>query len=400
MIRNFYKIGKLQISSVLIIALLAMSAGVYFSLSDTKAAALTSVRDILSSSQPSATSTHQITFVHTTGIAQANGDKTITIEFDTSGTAFDLSNVTSTDIDFAVGDSSNCDTASYTDYDVAVATSSGAWGIGINLTTDVITFIYPSNSTTTITANRCVKIEIGGNATFRTTGANNITNPAKSAGVGTSDVYTMAIAGTSGDSGNTLVAIIEGVTVSATVAESLTFTITGVTSGNCVQGKGGNGYTATSTTSSTVPFGQLTADTFTQGCQDILVKTNAPSGFNLTTRTSSSLINANNNSIPDTDCDSEDCTTAVATTWTTATDSGFGYSCDPGGTTDACNSTFSTSTVFRPFSSSTAVSVASTTSATAVAGDTQRILYRVAVDSAQQAGSYNTVVTWVASPSF
>ncbi len=398
--KNFYKVGKMQLGVVLFLLLLISSLGIYFSLGTTKAAALTSVRDILSSSQPGATSTHQITFVHQSGIAQANGDKTITIEFDTSGTSFDLTGVTTTDIDFAVGSSNNCDTATYTEYDVAGATSTGAWGVVVNTTTDTMTLTYPSNSTTTITANRCVRVKVGGNATFRATGANNITNPAKSAGVGTSDVYTIAVAGTSADSGNTLVAIIEGVSVSATVAESLTFTITGVVDTSCIQGKGGSGYSSASTTSSTVPFGTLTADTFVQGCQDILVKTNAPSGFNLTTRTSSSLINANNNSIPDTDCDGEDCTTTAATTWTTATDSGFGYTCDPGGTTDACNADFSTSTVFRPFSSSTAISVASSATATAAAGKTQRILYKIAVDSAQQAGVYNTTVTWVASPSF
>jgi hypothetical protein len=387
--------------SLLIVFPMVLVAGFFVAhmFQSTQAASLSNVKDTLSSPAPGATSTHTITFVSPSGVSSTQ-DATITVEFDTSGTSFSLPDgISHADVDLSVGDSSNCDTASYTDYNLAAATSTGTWGASFSTSTDILTLTYPANATTTVASSTCVKIEVGGNVAHQGTSTVNITNPSKSASVGTADVYTIRIGGTFADSGNALVAVIEGVTVSATVAETLTFTISSVTSGNCVEGSGGDGFTATSTTSSSVPFGQLSAGAFVQGCHDALVTTNAANGFNLTTRSNNSLNNGSGGVIPDTPCDSS-CTTTVAGTWVTASNPGFGYSCDPGGSSDACNSTFSTSTVFRPFSSSTAISVASSSEASSAGGNTQRILYRMAIDATQAAGSYSNTITWVATPSF
>jgi len=94
------------------------------------------------------------------------------------------------------------------------------------------------------------------------------------------------------------------------------------------------------------------------------------------------------------------CTNTATGTWVTATNEGFGYSCDPGGSSDDCDSAFGTSTDYRSFSTSTAITVITRSSPTPSGDSTSRIIYKVTIASNQTAGVYTNVVTWIATPTF
>jgi hypothetical protein len=122
------------------------------------------------------------------------------------------------DIDLAhsAGGQANCTAPTYTTEETLAAAAAGsAWGAVIS--GQVLT-LTPETTGPAIAANACVQIEIGTNAAG---GAAQITNNA------TPGSYTLAIGGAFGDSGNILINILadDQVSVSATVAEALTFTI-------------------------------------------------------------------------------------------------------------------------------------------------------------------------------
>jgi hypothetical protein len=139
------------------------------------------------------------------------------------------------------------------------------------------------SGTSTIGAGATVTIEIGTNATAGGTGTNQITNPA----VGS---YTISMdVGSAVDTGETRIAIVDVVTVTASVDTVFNFTVVGVNSSSTV-----NGDTTTGTsTSTTVPFGTLAADTPSTIAQDLSVTTNAANGFVVTVQTDQQLLSAN-----------------------------------------------------------------------------------------------------------
>ncbi len=75
-----------------------------------------------------------------------------------------------------------------------------------------------------------------------------------------------------------VVAIIDDVTVTATVSSALTFEIAAVNSGQTVNGSD----TTVTTTATTIPFSTLTAGTPAIAAQDLTVTTNADDGFTVT----------------------------------------------------------------------------------------------------------------------
>ena len=77
------------------------------------------------------------------------------------------------------------------------------------------------SGTAVVPANRCIQIEIGGNATSSAAGTSTIVNPASPGS------YVISIAGSFGDNGTITSNIItnDTVSISATVQQSLTFVI-------------------------------------------------------------------------------------------------------------------------------------------------------------------------------
>ncbi|MCD5381712.1 MAG: hypothetical protein LR017_00165 [Candidatus Pacebacteria bacterium] len=122
-----------------------------------------------------------------------------------------------------------------------------------------------------------ITIRIGTNAVDSGTGSNQITNPSATSS------YAIDIgkgASTMQDSGQVRVAIIDEVTVTASVDTSLTFTVSGVGSGATVNSSPTT--TAAATTNTTLPFGTLVDGVSKTLAQDLSVATNADNGFVVT----------------------------------------------------------------------------------------------------------------------
>jgi hypothetical protein len=115
------------------------------------------------------------------------------------------------------------------------------------------------------------------------------------------------------------VAIIDAVTVTASVDTSLTFTVAGKTSGDV------SGDTCTgSPTATTLPFGTLDPSTATVRCQTLSVATNALNGFNVTVQENQPLT-ASNGAIIYLFKDSASTTVATWTSPTAVPDAPYTY---------------------------------------------------------------------------
>lgn len=375
------------IASLLIIALLAGYGVFALFLNPAQGASLTSVKDTLSTSAPSTAANHTITFTTPTGITAG---KTITLTFP------DIFNATGT-IDFR-----DIDMASSTDYSIAASASGDTWGVSTSSTAVVLT-----SGTGIIAAGTTLTIEVGTNATFGTAGVHQMTNPAKVAAASTADTYTVSIAGTMTDSGSAMIAIIEGVAVSVTIAQSLTFNINSETNANCDTAFSTLG--GPDTTSTTVPFGSIsTINTFFHACQQLVISTNASSGYAITASEDQSL-KSGSNLLKDTSCDNSGCNATTSGAWATNTNNGFGYACaNISGSNGGCVTT--STTIYRsfactgnsssctPISGASAVNImASTTTANAHAS---RIQYKLSYNATQAAGAYSNTITYIATPTF
>jgi hypothetical protein len=174
-----------------------------------------------------------------------------------------------------------------------------SWGMLIDSTNRIITLTTPSSTNQYVYVASGTKIttKIGSNATSQNQGAHWITNPS-SAGI-----YTISVGGTFGGSGNMLVSIQSAVQVSATIAESLALTASSVNAVNCTADDGATVNSVTSTATS-IPFGTISPNTFYQGCQDLIVSTNAGNGYSLTVQESFAMKTVGGQfTIPDTTCD-------------------------------------------------------------------------------------------------
>jgi hypothetical protein len=102
----------------------------------------------------------------------------------------------------------------------------------------------------------------------------------------------ITIAGTQTDSASLRVAIIDDVVVTASVDTTLTFVITGVSSGvTTANGEGGT--TTVTSTATTIPWGILAPGTAKTARQDLAVTTNARNGFTVTVWQDQNLLSSN-----------------------------------------------------------------------------------------------------------
>jgi hypothetical protein len=265
MIRASNTFSVLQATAAIVaFAIILWSLGVP-SLRFAEAANVTTFSDTLSDSAPSAVSNHTIEFVTPTGLV---GGELITITFPAGFTG--IAGLDFNDLDLSVNGS---------DEDLAAAAATTDWGV--NASGQIIDI---ESGTDTIGAGATVTIEIGTNATNGATGDTQITNPA------TSTSYEIEVDVAGNDTGSTRVAIVDTVTVSASVDTLFTFEVTGVTSGtlvNTADSTGGD------TTATEIPFGELLADTASTAAQNLEVSTNAANGFVVTVQTDQQLSSAN-----------------------------------------------------------------------------------------------------------
>lgn len=367
-------------AAIAALAILLWSVGLP-SLRFAEAANVISFSDTLSTSEPSVAANHTVEFVTPTGLGQG---EIITLTF--PGTFGNITNITEDDIDLTVNG---------VDEDVAAAASGPDWGVSVSATT-----VSLESGTSTIGANATVTIEIGTNATHATTGVNQITNP------GTTDSYEIDVDLDSGDTGSTRVAIVDTVTVTASVDTLFTFTVSGVTSGtliNTADSTGGD------TTATAIPFGELAADTASTAAQNLAVETNAANGFVVTVVTDQQLTSANGADIDGfRNGNFDDTPTSWEAPGALPSDENtyghWGLSSDDTTVTEGLTDLYSGGDQFVS-ASSTPVEVfrhdAPTSSGSPAGEGSANVIYKVEISALQEAANdYTATLTYVATPVF
>ena len=256
------------VSFIASLAILLWSLGLP-SFERAQAAALTSVSNTLTDSDLGVVSNHTITFTTPTGVL--NGE-TIVVTFP-NGFNISTSSVDSTDIDVATT----------SDFSVA-ADCTGAEEVGASISGQDLTLTFCAGDGGSVPANGTTTIEIGTNATFGTTGDQQVTNH------GTAGSYEFNITAGGSDAGATRVVILDDVVVTAEVDTIFDFTVSGFSTQTGID-VNGTSTTATSTATA-IPFGTLTANQIVTAAQRLNVSTNASNGFVVTVEQSGDLMSA------------------------------------------------------------------------------------------------------------
>ncbi len=282
MFRTEQSVGMLKaIASIAVLAILLWSLGLH-TIQFANAANLTTISDVLSDSAPAVVSDHTITFTTPTGVAAG---ETITVTFPAG---FNMGSVAFGDIDMSVA---------AVDQTLAASPSGATWGAAVSGQVLTIT-----SGTATAAGGDEIIIKIGTNAAG---GVNQITNPTPTNG---NESFEIAIAGTMTDNGYARVVILDTVLVTAKVDTIFDFTVYGLATSTGV-----NGTSTTMTTSSTtIPFGTLTAYDIVTGAQDLTVQTNAANGFVVTVETDQSLLSSTG---ADIDNFKDDVVSAIPAAW-------------------------------------------------------------------------------------
>ncbi len=360
---------------------------VSFHILPAQAARPDSLKDVLSDSRPSTASDHDIFLDLAAGTQLVSGE-TVTFTF---ASGFDATALAIGDIKFI-----NNGTTETLQSGACGSTDTVRWV----LSSQTMTFTA-CNSYTAETAGTVIEIQVG----LLTGGTHQVVN-------NTTASYTEVAFGTYGDdSQNAQVAIIGGVTLSATVAESLTHTTAGVTTGNCPDVTGATETEIdTSGNAATVPFGTISLNTFYGACQKLTVSTNAGGGYYSTVQTTA-LPTSGGNTISKGTCDGS-CSDTTGFAWATATNSGYGYCMSdstgtPAATADGTNWTTThqcggaspfAKTIANAGASQTAQQIMKKTSP--ANADASYIKYRITVGATQAAGTYTTTLVYIDTGTF
>ena len=190
------------------------------------------------------------------------------------------------------------------------------------------------------------------------------------------------------DTGVAAFAIISGVSVTATVNESLTFAITGLASSTSCK----TAVTSTVTTLATsVPFGTLSTSANAIGCQTLTVTTNSTGGYTTTGAFTQNLLSGSN------DIDNHSGTNANPTAFSGAGTEAFGYTSNDASLGTGTTTRFGDNNVWAGFST-TQTEVAY--SASGVSSQATIIGYQAGISTTTVAGSYSTTVVYVTTPTY
>lgn len=247
---------KTYLGALLILALLGSFGGYAYLVDNVAyAAALTALSDTLSSSKVSTLSSHTIHFTTPTG-ANQNTD-TIIITFPSD---FNFTSKTIGTVSFTHGATTGVESTET----LAASPSGTAWGAVFSGTQNrILTLTAPTDGTGSAVLAPSDKVII----TYDSTNSTNPSSPAN---------YLIAITGAFGDTGSFTVPILtdDQVAVSATVGQSLTFTI----SDNTI------GFGSLSAAASIYATGDTNGTTTEAEAHNIIVATNAASGYNVTVK--------------------------------------------------------------------------------------------------------------------
>lgn len=364
-------------AAVVSLAIILWSLGVP-SFRFAEAANVTTFSDTLSDTAPSVVANHTIEFITPSGVAALED---IVITFPAA--SFDLSTIGEEDIDLLE--------------DGAAESIGGAWTVATTSNTITIS----SAGVASIAPGATTTILIGLHALNDGVPNSQITNPAAGS-------YEIDVAAGSSDTGSTRVAIIDNVTVTASVDTLFTFTVSGVQGGQTVNTADTTGGTTTATT---IPFGELEADTASTAAQDLTVVTNASNGFVVTVQTDQQLTSSNGADIDGFRDGGYDSTPVAwqAPGGTLGQENEYGHW---GITSDDPTLTAGLSNPFNAGSGGDRFASASTTpvevfrhngptDGTITGQGTTRVGYKVEVSALQEAADdYTATLTYVATPVF
>lgn len=230
-----------KLNKIIVAIVIFSMMAVYGSVPSAKASSLTSAKDTLSTSAPSVLANHTITF-GTNVVIPDEGTIVVTLDADFGDITGASAVVCPNNASSTLATTTTSVTCTYSDGGLATSSS------------NTLTISNVQNS---IVGSQSVDIETKDGATVL-------------------------------ESANLLVAIIDTVTMSASVPATLTFAITGTSTGAIINGIA---VTATSTATST-PFGTLVVGAISSVSQALSVITNADGGYVVTVQQNQELTNA------------------------------------------------------------------------------------------------------------
>lgn len=365
-----------QIAFVLILAVLFWATNVPLFFNTAEAAQVTLVKDTLSDSDLGVLATHVIQW--TTATSTLAG-QTIKIQLDPNTNLFTQAFSSATTTDITATGMTITNTCSGAANEVTVQGNYNG-GADENLTLTVCSGDSLAAGAKTLTVGAATRLW---------------TNPS----VATS--YRVLIGGTWDDSGETRVAIIDDVVVTASVNTSLTFVVGGLASGSSVNGD----TTSTTTTATAISYGVLAPLTEVIAGQSLAVTTNATNGFIVTVIQDQNLTSATG---ADIDKFKDGASTATPTAWTAplgtlgteATYGHFGVTSEDA--TLTAGDEFGSQLYAGNIGTAREVFMHTGPSdgTTANQGYTE-VAYEIEITSLQEAGNdYTSTLTYVATPSF
>lgn len=247
------------------IALVLWAIGVHM-FTPAEAANLTYVKNTLSDSAPSSVSNHTIEFLSPSGVGS---NATITVTFP-NGFNISTSSVAVGDVDLEINGVDETLVA-------GLSPAAGQWGFSI-AGQDML---LKAGSAESLPALATATIKVGTNADG---GTNRVTNHSATSS------YEFTITAGASDTGQTRVAIINNVLVTANVDTTLTFVVYGTSTGTTVNGSPTT--TATNTSSIALPFGTLAPNVSKTLAQDLTVATNAIHGYVVTVEQDQNLLSS------------------------------------------------------------------------------------------------------------
>ncbi|MFM7088649.1 MAG: hypothetical protein ACKOW9_03910 [Candidatus Paceibacterota bacterium] len=339
------------LSALMIVAIVA----VYVAPLSAMAASVTSFSVLLSREKASTLSNQTITFTTPTGIASG---ATVILTYDNSTSIPAL--LDHTDIDL-------------TDDGVDIALAATPSGVTAGVVRTSATVITFTNGTTAVAAGSVIAIEIGTHATTGATGDQQITN-------GTAGTSTLSLSGTFGDTGTVAMPIIadDQVVITATVAPTITFTI----SDNTI------GFGALSSAAARWATGDTNGSASDTSAHTLAVATNATGGYTVSyngptlTSGANTITVANITDDADGTAGTEQFGLSVATNGNATIASGYAYAGIPD---------------WR-WVASTTTNIISETTPTATETFTMRYLSNISGNT--EAGSYSTTVTYIATGTY
>jgi len=198
---------------------------------------------------------------------------------------------------------------------------------------------------------------------------------------------------------------VDGVFVSATVEQTLSFQIEPNTGTACGVAVGDR----ITTTATTVPFGSITSANFYDGAQKLTVSTNSTGGYTVTGYQDGVLTSGSNN-IPNTPCDAAGCSSGSPAEWNsepvTDTNDGFGFSLENNTNTPVPtgylynNGGLSFNAQPFPLNLFPTPGISIMNETAPASGSVANVCYRLGVKSTQPAGYYYNRITYVATPKF